>query len=103
MKAKQWVRSSRRDRVLTLDQAATAPRSKALHIALWVAQVLLALFFLSSGLGRALMPIDKMAAAPNMAWSAAVPPPLLRFIGIAEALGALGLVLPAATRIKPGL
>jgi putative oxidoreductase len=81
----------------------TTPRSKVLHIALWVAQVLLALFFLSSGLGRALMPIHKMAAAPNMAWSAAVPAALLRFIGIAEAIGAVGLVLPAATRIKPGL
>ena len=36
-------------------------------------------------------------------WPAAVPAPLVRFIGVAEFLGGLGLILPAATRVKPML
>jgi hypothetical protein len=68
-----------------------------------VVQAILGLFFLASGGGRTVMPIDFMAAVPNMEWTAAVPPVLLRFIGIAEVFGALGVVLPAATRIKPWL
>jgi hypothetical protein len=32
-----------------------------------------------------------------------VPPAVVRFIGIAELLGAAGLILPAATRIVPSL
>jgi putative oxidoreductase len=36
-------------------------------------------------------------------WPAAVPAALVRFIGVAEFLGGLGLILPAATRVKPML
>ncbi len=78
----------------------TAP-SKALHITLWVAQVLLALAFLGSGLMKLSMPIDELAK--NMAWVARSSPGLVRFIGTAEFLGALGLILPSLTRIRPGL
>jgi len=76
-------------------------RSKALHIALWVAQLLLAAAFGFAGVLKSTMPIDELAA--KMVWPGAIPPALVRFIGVSELAGALGLVLPAATRIKPVL
>jgi putative oxidoreductase len=38
-----------------------------------------------------------------MDWVNSVPEGLVRFIGASELAGALGLLLPALTRIKPGL
>ena len=42
-------------------------------------------------------------AVQTSPWIAALPPALVRFIGFAELAAALGLVLPAATRILPWL
>jgi uncharacterized membrane protein len=39
----------------------------------------------------------------NMPWANHVPAGLVRFIGIAELLGAIGLILPAVTHILPWL
>jgi putative oxidoreductase len=69
--------------------------------ALWIVQVLLALVFLATSAMKLLMPIDQLAA--NMEWVNAVPELLVRFIGLAEVAGALGLILPAATRVQPQL
>lgn len=69
--------------------------------ALWIVQVLLALAFLASGAMKLLTPMDQLSA--NMAWVNAVPELLVRFIGLAEVAGAVGLILPAATRIQPQL
>jgi putative oxidoreductase len=41
--------------------------------------------------------------AQMMIWPGALPPALVRVIGVAELAGAIGLVLPALTRIKPRL
>jgi len=46
-------------------------------------------------------PIDQLAA--RMVWPGALPEPLVRFIGVSELAGALGLLLPSLTRIKPKL
>lgn len=74
---------------------------KGLHIGLWVAQGLLALAFGLAGLMHATRPIAQMAAmAP---WTGALPEALVRFIGVMEVAGALGLLLPALTRIRPAL
>jgi putative oxidoreductase len=75
--------------------------SKALHVGLWVAQGLLGVMFLAVGAMKATQPIA--ALADMLGWPAAVPAALVRVIGVAEILGALGLILPAATRIKPML
>ena len=75
--------------------------SKALHIGLWVVQVILALMFLAGGAMKATQPIAELAV--QMVWADDIPEALVRFIGMAEVLGGLGLVLPAATRIKPVL
>lgn len=69
--------------------------------ALWIVQVLLAVLFLAIGFAKLFLPIDQLA--PNIPWVTDVPVLLVRFIGLAELAGALGLVLPAATRIQPQL
>jgi hypothetical protein len=72
--------------------------SKALHIALWVAQLLLFLAFLGAGGMKLVTPAAKL-----LEYDATQSIPLTRFIGVAEVLGALGMILPAATRIRPRL
>jgi len=75
--------------------------TKPLNIALWGAQALLALGFGMAGFMKTTAPIDVLAA--NMVWPGAVPEALVRFIGTVELAGAIGLILPAVTRIKPFL
>jgi putative oxidoreductase len=81
--------------------AAYRSDSKALHIGLWVVQVVLGLLFLAGGAMKATQPIPELAV--KMVWATDIPEALVRFIGISEVFGGLGLVLPAATRIKPML
>lgn len=75
--------------------------SKSLHVALWVIQVLLAALFGMVGAMKASQPMSALIA--QLHWPAAVPEPLVRFIGTSELLGALGLILPPLTRVKPWL
>ena len=70
-----------------------------MNIVLWILQVLLALAFFLAGGMKLMQPIDQLGQM--MAWVNDSPAMLVRFIGLAEVLGALGLILPAATRIKP--
>jgi uncharacterized membrane protein YphA (DoxX/SURF4 family) len=85
----------------TVASSTEAQPSKGLHIGLWVVQVLLALAFALAGSGKVSQPLDALAA--KMPWVTSVGEPMVRFIGASELLGALGLILPAATRIKPKL
>ena len=72
--------------------------AKTLNIALWTVQVLLALFFAGgSGAPKFFLP-DELLAMPIV-----LPRAFLVFIGSAEVLGALGLILPGLTRVRPGL
>lgn len=65
---------------------------------LWTLQVLLALFFgLGSGAPKLLLPVD-MLSLPI-----ALPRLFVVLIGMAEVLGALGLVLPGLLRCWPAL
>lgn len=75
--------------------------NSTLNVWLWIAQILLAAFFLLAGYMHAFMPIEQ--ATKIAAWIASAPEALVRFIGVAELAGAIGLVLPAATRVKPWL
>jgi uncharacterized membrane protein YphA (DoxX/SURF4 family) len=69
---------------------------------LWIIQVLLALLFLFAGGTKLVIPPEVLAkmGSPNQ-----IPLPgwFIRFIGVAEVLGALGLLLPGLLRIKPWL
>lgn len=75
--------------------------SKALNIALWGTQGLLAALFLMAGVTKVVKPIEELA--PMMPWVLDMPAFMVRFIGISEMAGALGLILPAALRIMPRL
>jgi uncharacterized membrane protein YphA (DoxX/SURF4 family) len=80
-----------------------APRpGKAITISLWVAQVLLALLFGLAGVMKTFMPVQALVAT-GISYAADLPLWLLRFIGVAELSGAVGIVLPAMTRIVPRL
>ncbi len=67
--------------------------------ALWIVQGLLAVVFLFAGITKLVMPYEEMVAQMSLP----LPEFFLRFIGVAEVLGALGLVLPGLLRIRPGL
>ena len=71
-------------------------RSK-MNVALWVVQGLLAALFLFAGGAKLVLPLDQMAGP------VALPGWFLRFLGVVEVLGALGLVLPGLLGIRPGL
>jgi len=87
----------------TSSALATSLRSMVLpwglnmNILLWIAQGLLAAVFLFSGGMKFVMSIEDMTQQlPMPGW-------FLHFIGICEVLGALGVILPWLTRIRPGL
>jgi uncharacterized membrane protein YphA (DoxX/SURF4 family) len=68
-----------------------------MNIALWIIQALLAALFLFAGGTKLVLPIEEMTKQmPMPGW-------FLRFIGVAEVFGALGLVLPWLLQIRPGL
>jgi hypothetical protein len=79
----------------------SASPSKRLHLALWTVQVLLAVAFGIAGFMKLTQPIATLAA--SLVWPGDLPPLLVRFIGACEVLGAIGLILPSATRVKPRL
>ena len=68
-----------------------------MNIALWIIQALLAALFLFAGGMKLITPIEEMTK------QIAMPGWFLRFIGIAELLGAIGLILPWLLRIRPNL
>lgn len=78
-------------------------RNKPVHYVLWVFQVLLALLFIFAGGMKLVMPYEEMVKQANATNGPVFPHAFLLFIGVAELLGGLGLILPSALRIKPGL
>jgi putative oxidoreductase len=72
-----------------------------MNIALWVIQALVGLAFLAAGFPKAFRPIEEVAK--RMPWAGRSPVWFVRFVGVAEILGAIGLILPAATKILPWL
>ncbi len=72
------------------------------NLLLWIGQILLALAFLGVGYGHTLR-FEQMSTRPGMTWLAAVGRDRMRIIGILEILGAVGLILPAATGVLPWL
>ena len=74
----------------------------AWQIGLWSTQVSLGLFFGMTGIMKTFMSPEALVA--NGVGSAMdLPYWLLRFIGISEIAGAIGIILPAATRVVPFL
>ena len=77
----------------------TTRGDRVMTYALWIVQGLLALLFLCTGGMKLVTPFDVLA--PQMPYP--LPEVFVRFIGLCEIAGALGLVLPGLLRIRPGL
>ena len=67
------------------------------NVTLWIVQGLLAALFLFAGVMKLVMTPEAMAGPVPL------PTLFLRVIGVAEVLGAIGLILPWLLRIRPGL
>ena len=73
-----------------------------MNMILWILQVLLAIVFLYSGFCKSAYPRQKLVEM-GQTGVADLPLPMIRFIGIAEILGAAGLILPMLLNIYPAL
>lgn len=72
-----------------------------MNIALWVIQIVLALMFGMAGVTKISQPREALQA--KLPWVEDFSDRTVKLIGTAELLGAIGLVLPAATGILPWL
>jgi hypothetical protein len=73
-----------------------------MNIALWITQILLAFLFLFAGGTKLVMsPVELAKMGPPDAIQ--LPGLFIRFIGVCEVLGALGLVLPGLFRLRQEL
>lgn len=70
---------------------------RRISVSLWIVQGILASLFLFAGGMKLVMPIAALTAQTPL------PGPFIRFIGVLEVAGALGLVLPAVLRLRPSL
>jgi hypothetical protein len=75
----------------------TKQRRPVMTSLLWIVQGLLALLFLWAGGMKLVLPLEKLAGPIPL------PGLFMRFIGVAEVLGAIGLILPGLLHIRPGL
>lgn len=80
-----------------VDRTAATAKRTTVGLALWIVQVLLALLFLFAGAVKLVLPPEAMTGPVSL------PVLFLRFIGVCEVLGGLGLVLPGVLRLRPGL
>lgn len=66
---------------------------------LWILQGVLAVMFAMSGMMKTFLPREKLTGI--LPWVGDFATGTVRFIGVAEFAGALGLILPAVTGIAP--
>jgi len=78
-----------------------APSGRALRACVWGAQALIFLAFGSAGLVKLFTPIPQLSAM--MPWTGEHSEAFVRIIGIVDLAGGIGVLLPALTRIMPGL
>ena len=71
-----------------------------MNIILWAVAGLLAATFLATGLLKVARSKEQIVGS-GLAWAEDFPPAAIKLIGVAELLGALGLVLPALFGIAP--
>lgn len=71
--------------------------SKKANVRLWIVQSVLALVFLFAGGMKLVTPLDVLAQQSQL------PGAFMKFIGVCEVSGALGLILPGLFRIRTEL
>ncbi len=71
-------------------------------VAYWIVAAVLAIAYLAAGGMKLARPKDRLVAA-GMGFAEDFAPAPVKLIGLAEVLGALGLILPPLTRIAPWL
>ncbi len=71
-----------------------------MDIALWVAQILLVVLY---GMAGVMKTFQIAKVKEQMSWAKNRSDAFVRFVGIAELLGALGMILPSLTGILPWL
>ena len=75
-----------------------------MNLALWIVAAVLAVAYLASGGGKLILAKERIAAFGSSArWVEDFSPGSVKVIGALEVLGAIGLILPAAVDIAPGL
>lgn len=79
------------------DRDAPARNRSRMNYALWAVQVLLAILFLLAGGMKLVMSMAELTK------NTPLPGPFLKFIGVAEIFGAIGLILPGLLRIQQRL
>src|SRR5829696_10210342 len=72
-------------------------RAGIVNYVLWIVQGLLALIFLFTGGTKLILPIEVLTEQTPL------PGLFVRFLGVAEVLGAIGLILPGLVRVWPVL
>ena len=81
----------------TNDLAGARAKAKRINVTIWTVQVILACLFLFAGGMKLVLPIAAMTQQIPL------PGAFLRFLGVAEFAGALGLILPSLLKIRPWL
>jgi uncharacterized membrane protein YphA (DoxX/SURF4 family) len=81
--------------------AAVETAGRPLRAGLWVAQVLVFVVFVWAGFAKLTTPIPDLSKM--MAWTGQLPVAFVRTMGLIDLAGGIGILLPALTRIKPGV
>src|SRR6201987_1112664 len=71
-----------------------------MNLALWIIAIALAVAFAASGILKILRGKEQLVAS-GFGWAEDFSPSTIRLIGLAEILGALGLILPGALHVAP--
>ena len=70
---------------------------------LWSIQIFLALAFAAAGTMKLVRSREQLAVSPHMGWVHSIPEAQIKLLGVAEILGAIGLVAPMASGVAPFL
>jgi DoxX-like family len=81
------------------DVRKTGRKTQILHYSLWIIQGLLAFIFLFAGGVKLITPIEILLAQMPIL----LPGLFVQFIGVAEVLGAIGLIIPGLVHVREDL
>jgi uncharacterized membrane protein YphA (DoxX/SURF4 family) len=84
----------------TFRESSLAKGENKMNIALWIAQILLAIVYGMAGMMKA---FQTAKAGEMLPWAKRHSDSFVRLVGASELLGALGMILPALTGILPVL